>query len=1436
MFKGIIRIIISYSLILFSLFLSISLIGFSLNDALFYTSNFNTIPHNVMGVLGLKVASPFVFFYGKASIIWAIYSFVVGLNILFGISPSDLLKNFFLTHFLALMASTTIALLFTNSLFASGGILGAIISQNMLQIFPNIVWLPISIALFLMGLSGIPAISEQIKNYFHKLSYKPVTESVPSPQTYQSPEENVYDVQIPYEEDSLQYNELESQSSFSGTNQDSLSQRDLFADEQFVYMNQEKESYSVPSFLQKNEEWNQEPLFLTKKRLSETVEPSFLREVDIDLLSPYHRQTSDFYHKISKASHDPKEELAELDNINHQNLDLNNELVEKSSLEYRLPNAEKISRLSFDRIIDHDDALLEQSNKETHIELDNHSASSQSDIDEENLASNEPSNEFLDTEVSQFSDNNIGEEDDLINQEIVDENIAKESEIIQHETKFPPLDAEDDDTQIILPEIQENTIKSENSSTHEFPLTDQLGLADSEKLLLEGLQRTQERQKTKQEMIKAKLQAKQKQLAEEYYKSENFVPYNASDFLPETYQKVESGEISNTQNNDLVTEIPIPNTLSIDNDFACKYLEDEILELKKNKNLSSDDSLEESYIFDDSSSNFNPEEFFDLNKTSNSTIEEEIDPITNLDSENLQKDIMIFDNQEYLSSEKMLDHIFDNAEKESEFDLNLQNNEENFVDLPPSINLELDLIKDQSVETDTIVKNSFEDKDNTHYLSIIPNQKIIFNSEFEKDLLTDVDSAPKIIEHEQVEIQEYYPNQEEQFDFITENPHIDLNNGHAENDLLSSNDFDHIENETNDININQESNEDDVVSLADQEIDKLLEDTELYESEESNDLNLIDDEEVIYATDEDIDKLLIDEHEVEDIADLDDVREILNIDESYEDDNMMSEESHTIMNLDPEESELLPTVDTKSHLIEPTEYLPNENDISADIFEEDQSEYDFLSPTENTDEEIKEYQFPRVEDLEPNTDFISQEEESHEIEETMKMIEDTYESFNINMQVIDYSRGPTITRFEMEPPSGLKLRTIFNLQDDLALQAGTSNIRIISPVEGRSYIGIEVPNKIRRKFLLREQIESVLFQESNAELPLILGVDVGGKEIVGDLATTPHLLIAGTTGSGKSVYVNALIIGLLYKLSPEDLRFIMIDPKMVELEPYRGIPHLLAPIITKPEEAMAALEWAVQEMDRRYKILSELGVRNIKEYKQLSANNTMNMVYEKLPYIVIIVDEFANLMLRAPKDTEKHISRLASMSRAVGMHLVLATQRPSVDVVTGVIKANFPSRIAFRVSSKIDSRTILDKNGAETLLGRGDMLFMSPDYMDTMRIQSPFASSEDVARVVNDVKKNGQPEYVVNFSDLLEKEDEKTPENIRTDALSDPLFGEVLRYAVDNGEISASGIQRRFRVGYNRASRLIETMKDMKIISPPPSAGKGWLINITKDQIEDFLE
>ncbi|MGC8764995.1 MAG: DNA translocase FtsK 4TM domain-containing protein [Brevinematia bacterium] len=479
---------------------------------------------------------------------------------------------------------------------------------------------------------------------------------------------------------------------------------------------------------------------------------------------------------------------------------------------------------------------------------------------------------------------------------------------------------------------------------------------------------------------------------------------------------------------------------------------------------------------------------------------------------------------------------------------------------------------------------------------------------------------------------------------------------------------------------------------------------------------------------------------------------------------------------------------------------------------------------------LENYIFPAVEELEKSFKTLSHSEEETEIKRVSEIIETTFASFRIDVKVSGYSRGPSITRYEILPPDGLKLKSIVNLTDDLALKLGTKHLRIVAPIGNKSIIGIEVPNQIRDTVVLREIIESENFKKSKAILPLILGKDIAGNIIIEDLTEMPHLLIAGTTGSGKSVFVNSLIAGIVFRRTSDEVKFILIDPKMVELELYDGIPHLLSPVITSPEEAIAVLEWVSEEMDNRYNLLSEAGVRNIIDYnKEISINNLPES--EKLPFIVIIIDEFANLMLRLPKETEKIISRLAAMARATGIHLVVATQRPSVDVVTGIIKANFPSRIAFRVSSQTDSRTILDRSGAEKLLGKGDLLFMTPNFIDLIRIQAPFVSIRDVETIVKTLKRNGEPEYVINPTELLEKETEIQDDESITDYTEDPLFKECLRVATENGEVSASFLQRRFRIGYNRASRIIEAMDRMKILGPSKGSGKPREVLITPEEL-----
>ncbi len=501
--------------------------------------------------------------------------------------------------------------------------------------------------------------------------------------------------------------------------------------------------------------------------------------------------------------------------------------------------------------------------------------------------------------------------------------------------------------------------------------------------------------------------------------------------------------------------------------------------------------------------------------------------------------------------------------------------------------------------------------------------------------------------------------------------------------------------------------------------------------------------------------------------------------------------------------------------------------------------------TEPEDESGDGYLFPASGVLQKNFDEYSRSQESSEIESVSAVIQTTFASFRIDVKVSGYSRGPAITRYEIVPPVGLKLKNIVNLTDDLALNLGTRHIRIVAPIGNRSIIGVEVPNRNRRTVVLREIIDSPEFKDSKAKLPLILGKDIAGNIVVEDLAEMPHLLIAGTTGSGKSVYVNSLIGGILFTRPASEVKFIFIDPKMVELELYNGIPNLLAPVITDPEEAIAVLEWASEEVDRRYRLLSENSVRIITDYNQQAkrvnaarrrTKNEDEGMMEVFPYIVIVIDEFANLMLRLPKETEKVISKIAAMARAVGIHLVVATQRPSVDVVTGIIKANFPSRVAFRVASLTDSRTILDKSGAERLLGKGDMLFLTPNFTDMIRIQAPFVANSDVDSLVRELKRNGTADYALDPSELLTRRTQGRDQDYASDFREDPLFNDALRAAVENGEVSASYLQRRFRVGYNRASRMMDALDQMGILGPSTGTSKPREVLMTEQQLKDFLE
>ena len=421
-----------------------------------------------------------------------------------------------------------------------------------------------------------------------------------------------------------------------------------------------------------------------------------------------------------------------------------------------------------------------------------------------------------------------------------------------------------------------------------------------------------------------------------------------------------------------------------------------------------------------------------------------------------------------------------------------------------------------------------------------------------------------------------------------------------------------------------------------------------------------------------------------------------------------------------------------------------------------------------------------------------------------KLLEDTLSSFGVTAKVIQVSRGPVITRYELQPAPGVKVSRIVSLSDDIALNLAVPGVRIEAPIPGKAAVGVEVPNKDISPVLLREVLESESFANSTSKLSIAIGKDIAGKNIIADIGKMPHVLIAGATGSGKSVCINTLIISILYKSTPEEVKFIMIDPKVVELSIYNGIPHLLIPVVTDPKKAAGALNWAVQEMVSRYKLFADRGARDIERYNELMGEGE-----PRLPQIVVIIDELADLMMVAPGDVEDAICRLAQMARAAGIHLVIATQRPSVDVITGVIKANIPSRIAFAVSSQIDSRTILDMGGAEKLLGKGDMLFSPVGLNKPVRVQCSFITEKEVEAVVTCIKnQNEGPQYNM---DVLEET--AVDEDNRTDGDYDELLPNAIEVVIDAGQASISMIQRRLRVGYARAARLIDEMEKRGLVS-----------------------
>ncbi|PEM33806.1 DNA translocase FtsK, partial [Bacillus wiedmannii] len=425
------------------------------------------------------------------------------------------------------------------------------------------------------------------------------------------------------------------------------------------------------------------------------------------------------------------------------------------------------------------------------------------------------------------------------------------------------------------------------------------------------------------------------------------------------------------------------------------------------------------------------------------------------------------------------------------------------------------------------------------------------------------------------------------------------------------------------------------------------------------------------------------------------------------------------------------------------------------------------------------------------------------LDEQKELLDTTFNNFHVGAHVINVSQGPAVTRFEVQPDPGVKVNKITNLSDDIKLSLAAKDIRIEAPIPGKSAIGIEVPNKESKPVFLREILRSPVFTRSESPLTVALGLDISGDPIVTDIRKMPHGLIAGATGSGKSVCINAILTSILYKAKPHEVKLMLIDPKMVELAPYNSVPHLVAPVITDVKAATAALKWAVEEMERRYELFAHAGARDLTRYNTIVSGR--EIPGETLPYIVIVIDELADLMMVAPGDVEEAICRIAQKARACGIHLLVATQRPSVDVITGLIKSNIPTRIAFTVSSQVDSRTIIDIGGAEKLLGRGDMLFLGNGTSKPVRVQGVYVSDDEIEKTVDHVRKQMKPNYLFKQEDLLAKTEQAESE--------DELFFDACQFVVEQGGASTSSVQRKFRIGYNRAARLIEEMESQGIIS-----------------------
>ncbi len=467
--------------------------------------------------------------------------------------------------------------------------------------------------------------------------------------------------------------------------------------------------------------------------------------------------------------------------------------------------------------------------------------------------------------------------------------------------------------------------------------------------------------------------------------------------------------------------------------------------------------------------------------------------------------------------------------------------------------------------------------------------------------------------------------------------------------------------------------------------------------------------------------------------------------------------------------------------------------------------------------ELDGYQLPTLDLL----DIVEQSENVF-LDQT-DILKETLDNFGVQAEVVDVNYGPTVTRYEVQPAPGVKVSKILSLSDDIALSMAASDVRIEAPIPGKAAVGIEMPNQNQSLVSIRELLDSDTFQNSGSKLTIALGKDIAGNAKVADLAKMPHMLVAGATGSGKSVFINSVINSILYKADPEEVKFLLIDPKMVELTIYKGIPHLVAPVVTDAKKASTALRWVVQQMERRYELFAAQGARGIDTY-----NRQIDDKEDKLPYVVVIIDELADLMMVSANEVEDAICRLAQKARAAGIHLILATQRPSVDVITGVIKANIPTRVSFSLSSQADSRTILDEGGAEKLLGKGDMLFSPVDSNKPKRIQGAFISDKELKRVVNFVKQQEKPDYDEKIADIKDKNVE-----IELDDEQDELYEKAVKLVVEH-RASISMLQRRLRVGYNRAARMIDMMEEDDIVGPHRGS-KAREVLIEEEDLEEIL-